>query len=53
MKQLNWEQALMDVQTAINWLKTEGECNKVGVMGISMGGALAIASICRFHGMGM
>jgi dienelactone hydrolase len=53
MKGLNWEHALKDVLSAAQWLKTEGKCQKVAVMGFCMGGALTIASVCNVKDIGM
>ena len=43
MSDLNWKGAVQDIQGAINYLRAHG-CEKVGVTGFCMGGALSIAS---------
>ncbi|KAL2464885.1 alpha/beta-Hydrolases superfamily protein [Abeliophyllum distichum] len=43
MDGLDWQGAVKDIQSSVNWLKANGS-QKVGVIGYCMGGALAIAS---------
>ncbi|XP_077229692.1 uncharacterized protein LOC143862514 [Tasmannia lanceolata] len=40
---LDWKGAVEDIRASVSWLKENG-CNKVGVTGYCMGGALSIAS---------
>ncbi|KAH0930194.1 hypothetical protein HID58_015921 [Brassica napus] len=43
MDGLDWQGAVKDIRASVNWLKANGS-KKVGVTGMCMGGALAIAS---------
>ncbi|CAD5120510.1 DgyrCDS9077 [Dimorphilus gyrociliatus] len=43
MSNLDWKGALLDISAAAEYLKSKG-CNKVGVMGFCMGGALSFAA---------
>ncbi|EOA27658.1 hypothetical protein CARUB_v10023806mg [Capsella rubella] len=43
MDGLDWPGAIKDIRASVNWLKANGS-KKVGVTGMCMGGALAIAS---------
>jgi hypothetical protein len=57
--ELDWKKAVEDVKESVSWLKSKG-CERVGVLGFCMGGALALgagasirhvdASIC-FYGI--
>lgn len=57
--ELDWKKAIEDVKESVYWLKSKG-CERVGVLGFCMGGALALgagasirhvdASIC-FYGI--
>jgi carboxymethylenebutenolidase len=45
MHQLDFTQALRDIRAAAKWCRDkEQQCSKVGVIGFSMGGALALAA---------
>lgn len=45
MTSMNWMQAVEDLKIAAEWLKSQG-CQKVGIFGFCMGGALSIAGCC-------
>jgi carboxymethylenebutenolidase len=47
---LNWIQAVEDIKIATEWLKSQG-CQKVGIFGFCMGGALSIAGCCLVDGI--
>ncbi|CAK58940.1 unnamed protein product (macronuclear) [Paramecium tetraurelia] len=42
---LDWKQALIDIEESARYLKEELHCQKVGILGFCMGGALSIAAI--------
>ena len=44
MSHLDWDEALGELQSAVDWLKTEKKVEKVVVMGFCMGGALTISA---------
>jgi carboxymethylenebutenolidase len=43
-KNLNWDNALKDIEAAANYLKSIG-CKKIGITGFCLGGALTIAAL--------
>lgn len=45
---LNWENVLIDIQTSIDFLKSEG-CEKVTICGFCLGGSLAWLSATRLN----
>jgi carboxymethylenebutenolidase len=45
---LDWDGAVKDIKGACDYLKSLG-CTKVGILGFCMGGALTIASICKYE----
>lgn len=50
MNGLDWEGAFQDIQGAVDYLKSTG-CEKVGVVGFCMGGALSLASSVKVTGL--
>ena len=46
MRDLDWRAAVLDLEAAAKYLRSLG-CERVGVTGFSLGGALSIAAACR------
>jgi carboxymethylenebutenolidase len=51
MSHLDWDEALIELQNAVNWLKEEKKVQRVTVMGFCMGGALSIAAGARLKNL--
>eukprot|EP00029_Vermamoeba_vermiformis_P008136 TRINITY_DN3721_c0_g1_i1.p1 TRINITY_DN3721_c0_g1~~TRINITY_DN3721_c0_g1_i1.p1 ORF type:complete len:218 (-),score=54.83 TRINITY_DN3721_c0_g1_i1:80-733(-) len=50
MTSLDWQNALQDLQAAVDWLRKTGS-PKVGVTGFCLGGALTIATLAKVAGV--
>lgn len=50
MNGLDWEGAYQDIQGAVDYLKLEG-CEKIGIVGFCMGGALSLGSTVNVSGL--
>ena len=44
---LNWVKALKDIEKSAEYLKNNMNCQKIGIMGFCMGGALSIAAMTK------
>lgn len=51
MSNLDWNHALGELQSAVNWLRTAHAVEKTAVMGFCMGGALAIAASAKLNNL--